>query len=107
MTGVSGIGGSVIVMPFLLIAMNLNMRRAAATNIFIGATFTSFAALSHIVINNNINWNTAILFATGGILGVIIGFTLSLKTDETKLKKKFALIFGTIGIAMLVNNLIG
>ena len=106
LSGISGIGGSIIVMPVLLLVMIMKMRSAAATTIFTGFVFTSFGALSHIVINNNIDWSIAILYMIGGIIGVIAGFTLALKTDEMRLKKKFAIISGVLGFVMLVSNLI-
>ncbi len=105
LSGISGIGGSIIVMPILLLVMNLNMRRAAATTIFTGASFTTFGAISHITLNKNIDWSIASLYIAGGAIGVILGFILALKVDEKKLKRKFAILSGTIGAITLITNL--
>lgn len=104
--GMTGVGGGILTVPFLVLFMNLSMKSAAATTIFIIAALAGSGGIAHLILNANFLLTHALIYTTGGLLGILLGTKISLKFSEGKLKQLFAFIVSIAGTIIIIQNLI-
>lgn len=105
--GMTGVGGGILTVPFLVLFMNLSMKSAASTTIFIIAAFAGSGGISHLLFNSNFLLTHALIYTAGGLLGMSLGRKISMKFSDKKLKQIFALVVSIAGTLIIAQNLIG
>ncbi len=104
--GMTGVGGGILTVPFLVLFMNISMKSAAATTIFIIAVFAGSGGIAHLMFNDNFLLTHALIYTLGGLLGVFLGAKISLRFSEKKLKHIFSFIVSAAGTIIIIQNLV-
>jgi uncharacterized membrane protein YfcA len=91
LSGLLGVGGGIIIIPFLLYTLKLKLSEAIATSLAIIIPISFMGAyLKQHFYNININFKIFVLFAIFGMIGSYAGVYLSDKCPVGILKKVFA-----------------
>src|SRR5690606_28202544 len=77
LTGFFGVGGGFIVVPMLVIALGLAMRRASGTSLLVMVVATVASLLARIGTDVQVEWTLTLIFAAGSAVGGILGGPLS------------------------------
>ena len=105
LTGLVGVGGGFLIVPALVILGGLSMRRAVGTSLAIIAlkSAAGFAKYLGVLssLNLSIDWKTTGLFIAIGIVGTLIGKTLSNRIDQLLLRRVFAAFLLVMGLFVL------
>jgi len=104
MSGLLGIGGGTLKVPIMVLMLNVPVRMAIATSMFM-IMITSATALSTYVINNLVDFTLAFSIAVGAIIGAQVGSRLSFKFKSVTLKSIFALLLLAFSLMMVVSGI--
>lgn len=99
-----GIGGGIIFVPLMVIAMGLSMKQAAPTSQFIllfasGAGLVAHSALGHP------DFFQALLLAAGAFAGGFVGARLSVDIKEKRLKILVSIVMVAASIKLFIDSL--
>jgi uncharacterized membrane protein YfcA len=106
LTGFFGVGGGFIVVPMLVIALGLGMRRAAGTSLLVMIVTSVAGLLARIGTPVEVDWAVTILFAAGSSLGGILGGPLSARARPSTLTWVFAGLLAAVAVVTLVAQLV-
>lgn len=106
LTGFFGVGGGFIVVPMLVVALGLAMRRASGTSLLVMVIVTGVSLLARIGTEVQIDWATTLVFAGGSALGAILGGPLSAKARASTLTLLFAILLGVVAAVTFVQTLL-
>ena len=106
LTGFFGVGGGFIVVPMLVIALGLAMRRASGTSLLVMIIATAASLLARVGTEVQIDWATTLIFAAGSAAGGIIGGPLSAKARPSTLTLLFAALLAGVAAVTLVETLL-
>lgn len=106
LTGFFGVGGGFIVVPMLVMALGLDIRRATGTSllVMILSSVVSLAARAGTPIE--VDWVLTLLFAAGSMAGGLIGGPLASKARPSTLTLLFAVLLVSAGGFTLVEQLL-
>jgi uncharacterized membrane protein YfcA len=100
-SGLFGIGGGILVVPIMTIAMSMPIHAATATSMFTMA-FTTISGITQHYTANHINFEYALLLAVGAVLGAQVGAFWSRKVSGTNLRKILAIVLVVVAIQMIL-----
>lgn len=106
LTGFFGVGGGFIVVPMLVIALGLAMRRASGTSLLVMIIATAASLLARIGTEVQIDWSVTLLFAAGSALGGMLGGPLSAKARPSTLTILFAVLLAAVAAVTLTETLV-
>ncbi|ASK65746.1 permease [Brachybacterium avium] len=106
LTGFFGVGGGFIVVPMLVIALGLAMRRASGTSLLVMVVATATSLLARLGTDVQIDWVTTLIFAAGSAAGGILGGPLSAKARPSTLTLAFSALLGGVAAVTLVQTLV-
>lgn len=106
LTGFFGVGGGFIVVPMLVIALGLAMRRASGTSLLVMVIATAASLLARVGTDVQIDWTTTLIFAAGSAAGGIVGGPLSAKARASTLTLLFSGLLGGVAAVTLVQTLL-
>ena len=98
-----GIGGGLIFVPLMVVALGISMKRAAPTAQFI-LMFASFSGLIVHSMLGHPDYYQALLLSIGAFAGGILGARLSLEIKENKLKIIVVIVLIAAAIKMIVDS---
>jgi len=104
MSGLFGVGGGIIFVPLMVIAMGLSMKNAAPTSQFI-LLFASCSALVTHTILGHPDFYQALLLSAGAFVGGIVGARLSLEIKENSLKILISIVMVAAAVKMFIDSL--
>lgn len=87
--GLVGAGGGFLIIPALILFIQLPMKKAVGTSLFIIA-MNSLVGFIGDVQNITIDWLFLLSFSGLSVIGIFIGMYLTKYTNENQLKKIFA-----------------
>jgi len=90
LSGLFGVGGGFLIVPLLLILSPISMAQAVSTSLLIIAVVSGSGFISHLLLSPTNDWNLLGLVALGGVLGMMLGQTISHKIANALLQKIFA-----------------
>ncbi len=99
-----GVGGGVIFVPLMVIAIGLSMKLAAPTSQFI----LMFAASSGMIVHSLMghpNYYEALFLSIGSFLGGILGSKLSLRVNEMKLRILVTIVLGLTAVKLIFDGM--
>lgn len=102
-TGLIGAGGGFLIVPALVMLLNVNMKRAVATSLFIIALNSIIGFLSTMKIVKH-DWVFLLSFTALSVIGIFIGFAISKKMDGRKLKPIFGWTVLVMGIFIIIKE---
>jgi uncharacterized protein len=105
LTGFFGVGGGFIIVPALILAAKIPLKKAISTSLLIIFLISSSGFISH-VSNTNIPWLIALYFSIGGTLGMVGANWLKNKINDSHLQKIFSALLVVLGIIMLTHQLL-
>jgi len=91
LSGLFGVGGGFLIVPLMLMLSPISMAQAVSTSLVIIAVVSGSGFISYLAMNPYNNWMLLGLVAGGGILGMMIGQTISHKIANARLQKTFAI----------------
>ena len=102
-TGMIGAGGGFLIVPALVMLLNLEMKKAIGTSLFIISinSLLGFASSEHI---SNIDWEFLLKFTGLAIIGLLSGIRISKKIDGKKLKPAFGWFVLSMGIYIILKE---
>lgn len=106
LTGFFGVGGGFIVVPMLVIAMGLAMRRASGTSLLVMIIATGASLLARIGTPVQVDWALTLVFAAASMAGGVIGGPLSAKARPSTLAFIFAGLLAAVALATLGEGLL-
>lgn len=104
LTGIIGIGGGFLIIPALVFILDLPMKKAIATSLFIIA-LKSLIGFAGEFGNLEINWSFLLGFTGISVIGICIGTYISSYIDGKNLKKYFGWLVLSISVAILYKEL--
>jgi uncharacterized membrane protein YfcA len=99
LSGFFGIGGGFLIVPGLIAATGMTMIQAIGSSLFSVGSFGATTAISYAA-DGLIDWRIALLFVGGGILGGLLGASLTARLSKQRgaLQRVFAgVIFAVAG----------
>lgn len=102
-TGFLGAGGGFLLIPALVILMQLPMREAVGTSLFIIALNSLIGFLGDIG-RHTIDYKLILQLTAIAIIGVFVGGFFSQMVNSNKLKKGFGWFVLTVGIYIILNE---
>ena len=90
-SGLFGVGGGFLIVPALVFFSSLDIRRAAATSLYVIALTSASGVLSYTVSGGQaLDPNLTILFSVGGVLGLFSGMLLAARLSGLTLRRVFS-----------------
>lgn len=104
-SGFFGIGGGFLIVPGLLLATNMPMLEAVGSSLLAVGAFALATALNY-ALSGLVDWYVAGEFISGGILGGVLGMTLSnrLATSKNTLNRIFATLIFMVAASVLYRS---
>jgi uncharacterized membrane protein YfcA len=102
-SGFFGVGGGIIVVPIMVIALHFAQKRAQATSLVM-ISCGGIAGVISYAIANSIAWLPALFIVLGSMTGAWIGAHLVQKVPDRKLQMAFGLLLIVIALRMLFVN---
>ncbi|MGO2022645.1 MAG: sulfite exporter TauE/SafE family protein, partial [Brachybacterium tyrofermentans] len=106
LTGFFGVGGGFIVVPMLVIALGLAMRRASGTSLLVMVIATATSLLARLGTDVHVDWTITLIFAAGSAVGGILGGPLSTKARPSTLTLLFSVLLGGVAAVTLAQTLL-
>jgi len=103
-SGLFGVGGGIIFVPLMVVAMGLSMKNAAPTSQFILLFASGSALVTHTILGHP-DFYQALLLATGAFVGGLVGAKLSLEIKENSLKILISIVMVVVAIKMFIDSL--
>jgi len=98
LSGLFGVGGGFLIVPLLLTLSSVSMAQAVGTSLVIIALISGSGFVTHLWLSDVHNWSILTWVATGGVIGMIIGQTISHKIANALLQKIFAVCLLAIAL---------
>ena len=99
-----GIGGGVVFVPLMVIAIGLSMKMAAPTSQFILMFASASGMIMHSILGHP-NYYEAGMLSIGSFMGGIVGSKLSTRVNETKLRMFVTIVIGFTAIKLIIDAL--
>lgn len=100
-SGFFGVGGGVLSVPIMTLAMSMPIHMATATSMFT-MVFTSVSGIAKHYLTDHVHVLYALLLACGTIFGAHVGANISKKISGTALRRIFGLILILMSIQMIL-----
>jgi uncharacterized membrane protein YfcA len=97
LTGFFGVGGGFLVVPALVLVLGLPMHLAIGTSL-VAISLNALWGLVGNVQLGALDWTLTVLFATGGVVGVLTGGKLAGRLPDRALRTAFAVL--VVGLAV-------
>lgn len=104
-TGFVGAGGGFMILPVLINVLKLPLRIAIGTSLAIIAINTLFGFFVSLVESSKINWELQLTVLVIALIGSFLGFKISTRIDDRKLKKGFGWFVFIVGFAILAERI--
>lgn len=98
LAGTFGVGGGFVIVPVLVLATGMEIRRAAATSLLVISIVSAVALVSVALHGQPINIVIALPFLGGGLLGMAMGTGLASRLPAVRLQQGFAVMM--LGVAL-------
>ncbi len=103
-SGLFGVGGGIIFVPFMVVAMGLSMKNAAPTSQFILLFASGSALVTHTLLGHP-DFYQALLLAIGAFVGGLVGARLSLEIKENSLKILISIVMIAAAVKLFIDSL--
>ena len=100
MGGLLGVGGGLVIVPLIVMALGLDMKVAIGTSLATIIPTAVMASWRHHQMGN-VNWRLAGTMALGSVLGALAGASLTAHVSSVALKRGFAVFLILTAARML------
>ena len=102
-SGFLGIGGSVIMIPLMILLLGFNQHSAQGTSLAVLAIPVTFLAAFNYYQSGHVNWRYALLIAITFMIGGYFGSKIAISINQVLLKR----IFGGVLILVALKIIFG
>lgn len=99
-SGAFGVGGGILLVPYLVLRREVPQKTAQATSLVMVAMAASSGALTYAV-RDSIAWWPAIVILVGGLAGAMVGAVVVQRTEDRRLRALFGLLLVVAGLRLL------
>jgi uncharacterized protein len=99
-SGALGVGGGILLVPFLVLALHWAQKRAQATSLVMIALASVFGALTY-AIGGSINWAASGVIVVGGLLGSLVGAYVVQRTADHRLQMLFGALLLIVAVGLV------
>jgi uncharacterized membrane protein YfcA len=99
--GLVGGGGSILAVPLLVYVVGVGSPHVAIGTSAIAVSATAFANLMSHWREDNVQWRCALVFATSGVVGALVGSSIGKAFDGQKLMVLFGALMLLVGVMMI------
>lgn len=103
LTGFVGVGGGFLITPILHFVMGLDFKKAVGTSLFVLTLNSTFAFVVDVSRGAQVSYLLLLIFASASVIGLIIGFALSHKIKEIKIKAGFSIILMAVAVGVFID----
>ena len=103
-SGLFGVGGGIVFVPMMVIAMGLSMKNAAPTSQFILLFASASALITHTLLGHP-DFYQALLLSSGAFVGGLVGARLSLEIKENVLKILISIVMIAAAVKLFIDSL--
>lgn len=96
-----GVGGGIVLVPLLVLAVGLDQRRAGATSLA-AILVSSIAGAATYAAHGDVRPGAAAIVGIPAVAGVILGTSLQQRIPVQRLTYLFALVLVAVGVRLLV-----
>jgi uncharacterized protein len=102
-SGALGVGGGILLVPFLVLVLHWQQKRAQATSLVMIAMSGVAGALTY-AIGDSVDWRAAGIIAVGGLAGTLIGSHIVQRTADHRLQIAFGVLLVVVSIRLLFDT---
>jgi uncharacterized membrane protein YfcA len=99
-----GVGGGIIMVPFLVLALGLTQHVAEGTSLLVIVPTALVGAIAHSR-RGYVDVRAAGWLAAGGVAGALLGALLGLELSGETLQKLFGVLAGVVGARLIYDGL--
>ncbi len=103
-SGTLGIGGSVVMIPLLILWVNFSQLEAQGTSLAVLAVPVTLLAAYNYYNEGYVNWKYAAVIAVCFIIGGFLGSKLAISINQVLLKKIFGGVLLLVAIKMILGK---
>ncbi|RZS93480.1 sulfite exporter TauE/SafE family protein [Aquimarina brevivitae] len=100
-SGTLGIGGSVVMIPLLILWVNFSQHQAQGTSLAVLAVPVTLLAAFNYYKEGHVNWKYAAIIALTFIIGGYLGSKLAISINQSLLKRIFGGVLLLVAIKMI------
>jgi uncharacterized protein len=101
LSGLVGIGGGLVIVPVLVLALSYSQQLAQGTTLFMFLFPIGILGVMQYYKSGNVDWKAAALIALPFMIGSYYGSKLALTIDQAMLKKIFGSFIILIGLKLI------
>lgn len=90
-SGMFGVGGGLVLVPFLVLVMHVAQKRAQATSLVMVALAATSGAITY-ARADSVAWLPSLVLVAGGLIGTLVGTTWVTRTPDRRLQLLFGLL---------------
>jgi uncharacterized membrane protein YfcA len=102
--GIMGVGGAIIIVPFLVFFLGLSQHEAQGTSLAVLLLPVGIFAVINYAKQGYVNYKFAAALVISFVIGSYFGSMFALKLPDKVLHKIFAVLLIAIGVKMLFTN---
>ncbi|SHI58303.1 sulfite exporter TauE/SafE family protein [Aquimarina spongiae] len=103
-SGTLGIGGSVVMIPLMLLWLNFSQHEAQGTSLAVLAVPVTLLAAYNYYQEGHVNWKYAGIIAITFIIGGYLGSKLAISVNQVLLKKIFGGVLLLVALKMILGK---
>lgn len=100
-SGALGVGGGIILVPFLVLVLHLAQKRASATSLVMVA-IASVAGAATYALSDSVAWIPAAWIVVGGVIGALVGSWLIQRIADHRLQIAFGIVLSIVSIRLFL-----
>ena len=104
MSALFGVGGGVLLVPFMVLVLDLTQHSAEGTSLLVIVPTALVGAVAHAK-RGYVDVKTVAFLAAGGIAGAVLGAFLGLELSGEMLRKLFAALVAFVGMRLVYDGL--
>lgn len=104
LSGLFGVGGGFVIVPALVLLTSLDIHRAVATSLLVIAMISGAGLSSHLMAGRSVPLETAVLFVSGGVVGLGIGTWGGRRVSPVRLQKIFSIVIVAVAAYVIIRS---
>lgn len=105
LTGFFGVGGGFLVVPALVLALGLSVRRAAGTSLIVIAVTSAAALVARAGAGAAPDWGLVAILTVAAALGALLGSRIAARADTRRLSRAFTGLVVLVALGMAATAL--
>lgn len=106
LAGLFGVGGGFVIVPALVLFSGMDIRRAVATSLLVIALVSASGVATYLLRGQAMHPGLTLLFAAGGVGGLLLGSFVGRRLSPAKLQQVFAVVILFVALFVIVKNVV-